>query len=183
MDTLRITGAVAGMILLVLLYPRIDNFGSAALYTATWVTFLHVCIGEYVFVRYLQARSHIHNVLDFLATIFITGGMLSFTSPALWCAFFSGLFALAVAKYALIERNCHSEHILRYTQEKIRWELPVVIGLAVLSVILDQLPTHAFPSHIMQILILFTSVGFAIWMILIRHIYQRVGRTHDKTKS
>lgn len=175
-STLQIAGAVGEGILLLSLYARIHNFGSAALYTATWVTFLHICIGEYVFVRHLHARSHIHNALDLLAAIFLTAAILSFPSPALWCAFFSALFAIAVAKYMLVERNTQIEAVLQYTREKIRWELPVVVGLALLAVILDQLPPQASQFHLLQILILFATVAFAIWMIAIRHIYRRVSK-------
>lgn len=174
---LRIASGIAAGVFLVLLYGRITDFGSASLYAATWVTYLHVCIGEYVLVRYLHARSPIQNALDLLAGVFLVAGTLSFTSPALWCAFFGGLFALAVTKYLLVARETSDPDVKRYAREKVRWETPAVVGLAVLAVVLDSLSTKSTAAPLLQIVILVATTAFAIWMIGIRHAYRHVARS------
>lgn len=171
-NILRLITAIAGMAILIALYPRIRNLGNAALYTATWVTFLHVCIGEYVFVKHLNARSYTHNLLDIIAAVFLFGAILSLPSPALWCSFFSAFFAIAIVKYMLIKRHTQLNPILSYTREKIRLELPVVIGMSILAVILGKISSDSTLVVIMQIMILLSTIGFAIWMINIRHIYR-----------
>jgi len=173
-DVLRVAAGVGGAVLLVVLWGQIEDFGSAAIYTATWITFLHVCVGEYVLVRYLDARSSLQNVLDLLAAIFLFAGVLSFTSPALWCAFFGGVFALAVTKYLIVERGAVDVDLKRYVREKIRWESPSVVILALVAVVLDQVSPRSSAAHLLQLGILIGTAAFAVWMIGVRHAYRRV---------
>ena len=176
LNVLRIAGGVGGVILLVLQHGRISGFGSAAIYAASWITFLHICIGEYVLVRYLDARSTVQDALDLLAAVFLVAGILSFTSPALWCAFFGGVFALAVTKYLLVARKTGDADVRRYAREKVVWETPAVVALAVLAVVIDKLPPRGTAAYLLQLIILCGTAGFAVWMIGIRHAYRRVVR-------
>lgn len=182
LNGLRMATGIAACVLMVSLYGRISDLGNASIYAASWVTFLHVCVGEYVLVRYLHARSHVQNVLDLLAAVFLVAGILSFASPSLWCAFFGGLFALAVTKYLLVVRSTRDPALKRYAREKVHWESPAVVGLALLAVVLDQLPPKGTAAHALQVGILCATAGFAIWMIAIRHAYRRIAR-HTETAT
>lgn len=173
-NSLRIMGALGTAILLVLAFNQIETFGNAAIYAATWVTFLHVCVGEFVFVRYLHANSCIQNVLDFIAGIFIVAGVLSISSAALWCAFFGAAFALAITKYMLVERGTAQPSLRRYAREKIRCESPAVGLLVAMALVLDKLPTPSVFARALQVAILVATTGFAIWMIGVRHVYGRL---------
>ena len=173
---LRMAGGMGGTILLILLHRQISGFGSAAIYSATWITFLHICIGEYVLIRYLHARSVVQTALDLLAAVFLLAGIVSFTSPSLWCAFFGGVFALAVTKYLLVARKTGDADVRRYAREKVVWETPAVVALAVLAVVIDKLPPRGTAAYLLQLIILCGTAGFAVWMIGIRHAYRRVVR-------
>lgn len=173
-NILRIIIGIGCAIMLILLYHRIDTLSSAAIYAATWVTFLHICIGEYVFVRYLHANSPIQNAIDLMATIFLLAGILAFASPALWCALFGGLFALAVTKYLILARDTEDPIVKKYAREKVLWESPSVLGMTILAIVLDQLPPHSTAARLLQIGILAITILFAIWMIIIRNAYRHV---------
>jgi hypothetical protein len=106
----------------------------------------------------------------------VLGAVLTFASAALWCAFFAGVFAIAVTKYLLVERSAQQEELARYAREKVRWESPAVVGFAILAVVLDQLPEGSTASVVVEIALLVASALFAVWMIGIRHIYRSVAR-------
>ena len=170
--------------LLVFMYPRIETFGDAAMYAASWVTFLHVCVGEFVLVRYLHARAGIQIGIDALAFVFLAAGCASFTSTALWCALFGAVLALAVIKYMLVEGSVDVTELRQYAREKVRWESPAVIGLTVIAVAVDRLPPRSAAERILEIGILCATTGFAVWMIGFRHAYRRVKqRMQASTKA
>jgi hypothetical protein len=172
----RVGVGVAAVVLLVALFPRVSGLGSGAVYVATWITLLHLCVGEYVLVRFLHARSRVQHALDLMAAVFVLGAVLSFPSTALWCAFLGGVFAIAVTKYLLVERSAQQEELARYAREKVRWESPAVVGFAILAVVLDQLPEGSTASVVVEIALLVASALFAVWMIGIRHIYRSLAR-------
>jgi len=174
---LRIGAGVFLAILLLTLYVRIETLGHAAIYAATWVTFIHLCIGEYVLVRYCHAQTGMQNSLDLLGFVFLVCGSLAFVSPALWCAFFGGLFALAVVKYMVVQRTTSEEFLKKYAREKALLESPAVIGLAILALVLDYLPPRSVSARIVELGILTITTAFAIWMIAIRHAYRKISGT------
>jgi len=121
---LRVPAAVVLAVILAFQYDRITGFGSALMYTASWIILLHVWIGEYVFIRTLHAVSRNQQLLDALAGLLLLGGLLSFRQSALWCAFLAGAFALAITKYLLVEQHINVPELKRYVREKILWESP-----------------------------------------------------------
>jgi len=171
---LRITASILILAVLALQFSRIDSFGSALIYAASWIIILHVFIGEYVFVRYLHALSRIQNLLDAFAGLLMLAGFLSFHKSALWCAFLAGAFALAIIKYFLVEQHIELPALKRYAREKILWESPAVCLFSVLAVVIDRLPEGSATVRIIELAILSAAALFAVWMIGIRHIYRRV---------
>ncbi len=170
----RILVGITVSMLLIVKGLHIDSIGASAMYIATWVTFLHLCIGEYVLIRYLHAQSTIQNYIDLLAGLFLIVGVFSITAPALWCAFFAALFSLAVTKYLVIERETTSSKLRKYACDKVRWETPAVIGLIICAVLLHQQPPHTTGAILIQLIILTATTLFAVWMIGIRHAYRRI---------
>lgn len=158
----------SGLVLLVVLHGRIADFGSAAIYAASWITFLHVCLGEFILVRYLDARSTVQNALDLLAAVFLAAGIVCFMSPALWCAFFGAVFAMAVTKYLLVGRDTDRAEVRRYVREKVFLETPAVVGLAALAVVIDRLPPRSAATYLLQLAILIATTAFAVWMVAVR---------------
>lgn len=183
LNILRFALAAGCAALLFILHGKIVDFGSAAVYAASWVTFLHLCVGEYVLVRYLHARSAIQNALDLFASAFLVAGILSFSSPELWCSFFGGLFAIAVIKYMLIIHRTRDPVLKKYAREKVQWEMPAVFGLVVLAVILDALPPASPASHLLQLGIFIATTAFAIWIIAIRHSYRQTIKRAKSSES
>jgi hypothetical protein len=158
-------------------FRRIDGFGPAVMYAASWIVFLHVLIGEYVFIRYLHAVSKVHQLLDAFAGLLLLCGILSFRQSALWCAFLAGAFALAITKYLLIEQHIQIPTLRRYTREKILWESPAVCLFSVLAVLIDRLREGGASVQLIELTILVAAALFAFWMIGIRHIYRRAAQS------
>ncbi len=186
---LRVPAAVVLAVILAFQYDRITGFGSALMYTASWIILLHVWIGEYVFIRTLHATSRNQQLLDALAGLLLLGGLLSFRQSALWCAFLAGAFALAITKYLLIEQHIGVPELKRYAREKILWESPSVCLFSVLAVVISRLPEGSASVRMIEMAILTASALFAVWMIGIRHIYRQAARATppssqpDKTKE
>lgn len=176
----RIPAALLLTGVLVLQWGRVDQMGAAVMYTASWVVLLHVLIGEYVFVRHLHAVSRNQQVLDGFAGLLLLGSLLSFTQPALWCAFLAGAFGLAIAKYLLIERHLDIPALRRYVREKLWLESPSVCLLSGLAVLMNELPTDSLFLRILELLILIAATLFAVWMIGIRHLYRTVAKVSHR---
>lgn len=153
---------------------RIQRFGDAAVYAATWIILLHVYIGEYVFIRYLHAISRNQQILDLFAALLLLGGVLSFSQSALWCAFLAGAFALAITKYLLIEQRLTRPELKQYVREKILWESPAVCLFSVLAVLISRLQGENPVIQLVETGLLTAAALFAVWMIGIRHVYRKV---------
>lgn len=170
---LRIPSAIVLAAVLGLQAGRINGFGPAVIYAASWIILLHVLIGEYVFIRYLHAVSRPQQILDAFAGLLLLGGLFSFHRAALWCAFLAGAFALAIVKYILVEQHIQNLPLRHYAREKILWESPAVCLFSVLAVLMDRLPAESTVVRLIEIGILAASALFAVWMIGVRHIYRR----------
>lgn len=173
---IRMPVAVILAAVLALQFDRVDGFGPAVIYTASWIILLHVFIGEYVFIRYLHAVSRNQQLLDLFAGLLLMCGILSFDQSALWCAFLAGAFALAITKYLLIEQHLTHSGLKRYTREKIWWESPAVCLFSVLAVLIDRAGAQKMMVQLVELVILIASALFAFWMIGVRHIYRKVAR-------
>lgn len=180
---IRIPAAVVPAAVLGFQFGRIDGFGAAVMYAASWIILLHVFIGEYVFIRCLHAVSRNQQLLDLFAGLLIFGGILTFRQSALWCAFLAGAFALAITKYLLIEQYLVTPVLKRYAQEKIRWESPAVCLFSVLAVLMDKIGEQNTLIQLIELSILIAAALFAFWMIGIRHVYRRVMRRSGETQS
>jgi hypothetical protein len=178
----RLAGGAAVAVLLALQAGRIERFGSALIYAANWIILLHVMVGEYVLVRYLHANSRCQRALDGLACILFFGGILSFTSASLWCAYMAGVFALAIIKYVLVEQQTEQPALRQYAREKIRWEAPSVLLFAALSVYMDMRAPREGALPVIELAILGASVSFALWMIAVRLLYHRVIRAAKENR-
>ena len=171
---LRIAGGAGCALLLIALAPRITATGHALLYVASWITFLHLCIGVFIFVRHLHAYQKAQQVLDLLAAAFLIGGLLSFTRPALWCSFFAALVALAVLKYTLLYPAQTDPVLKKYVRDKIMLEGPAAILLALAAAILAFGDLPAWLRLGIQAVILAGTTTFAVWMIFIRRCYRQL---------
>lgn len=171
---LLVAAGLGGAILLAVRFMTIHSFGGAVLYGTTWVIFLHLCVGVYVLGRHLRAQSQIQKKLDFLAFLFLLGLILSFSSPALWCAFSGAMVALSVAKYLVYEEEGSDAMLRQYAREKARWEAPMAVGLVVFSIVLANLPESHLISRLLQMSILLGATAFAVWMIAIKQVYRQV---------
>lgn len=176
-----VAGGALGVALL-LKAPGVDEFGVACLYVASWIILLHVGIGEYVFIRYLHALSRNQQALDALAFVLMLCALLSVENPALWCAFFAGVFSLAIVKYLLVESRTPIENLRRYAREKVRLETPSVLLFAALAVLFNHLPPGHFAARSAALAILAAAAGFAFWMIGVRHVYRRLARGPNRAE-
>ncbi len=176
---LRLKAGVLLLILLAALALEVSGTGGWLLYAATWAIVLHVLLGVYVFVMHLHALSRPQWALDGFAFLFLLGAVLSSGNTALWCAFFAGVFALAIVKYLLVAETESSEILQSYAREKIRLETPAVIGFALMAMAAGRLPSESMAVRIMQIAILSCSILFAVYMVGIRRIYREVARAKD----
>jgi hypothetical protein len=164
---LLLLGCLVGMA------PRIDCPSSALLYLSSWTIVLHVFLGAYVFIRYLKATTTLHHVLDLLAVLFMTLATLSIHSTPLWCGCFALVFAIAISKYLLCLKIDLPPTLHNYAREKVRLESPSVF-LFLASAYLATLPEGTIPALLIESLILAAALLFAIWMIGIRRVYQKV---------
>ncbi|MCC5847391.1 MAG: hypothetical protein JJU29_04780 [Verrucomicrobia bacterium] len=176
---LRLKAGIALLTLLAVLALEMSGLGAWLLYAATWAIVLHVLLGVYVFVMHLHALSRPQCALDGFAFLFLLGAVLSPRNPALWCAFFAGVFALAIVKYLLVAETESSELLRDYAREKIRLETPAVIGFALMAMAASRLSPESLTMRIMQVSILLCSILFAVYLIGIRRIYQQVTRAKD----
>lgn len=156
--------------------PRIDSLASALLYLATWAIVLHVFLGAYVFIRYLKATTPLHHTLDLLAVLFMILATLSVRSTPLWCVCFAVVFTIAISKYLLCLKTGLPPMLQDYAREKVRLESPSVFLFIACALLAGYLPEDAIPALLIESLILAASLLFAIYMIGIRRVYQKLAR-------
>jgi hypothetical protein len=179
--SLRVVAALVAVALLVYQTIQVEAAGAMIICAATWVVLLHILIGEYVFVRYLHAVSRIQKALDLLAFILLLAAIASVSATALWCAFMAGIFALATAKYLLVERSIDNPALRRYAKEKIVMESPSVLLFTLLALFINY-DREGVTVRAIEIVLLVLALLFAIWMIGIRHIYRRVASAAREDK-
>ncbi|MDA3873438.1 MAG: hypothetical protein PF795_05720 [Kiritimatiellae bacterium] len=153
--------------------PRIASPASALLYLASWTIVLHVFLGAYVFIRYLKATSTLHHILDLPAVLFMSLATLSVNSTPQWCGWFAAVFTIAISKYLLCLKTDLPPVLREYTREKIRLESPSVF-LFIVCALLARYLSDAVPPLLIEASILAASVLFAIYMIGIKRVYQKV---------
>ncbi|MFU8780828.1 MAG: hypothetical protein ACNA71_07355 [Kiritimatiellia bacterium] len=168
---LRIAGGAGCTLLLLWVAPRITSPGHALLYLASWVTFLHLSIGVFIFVRHLHAYQKAQQVLDLIAAACLIGGLLSFARPTLWCSFFAALVAVAVLKYTLLYPTQTNPVLKKYVRAKILLEGPAAILLALAAAIFAFGDLPVWVRLGIQAVILAGTTTFAVWMIFIRRSY------------
>lgn len=159
---------------LVLMALRIDSPASALLYLSTWTIVLHVFLGAYVFIRYLEATSPLHHGLDLLAALFMILAALSIRSTPLWCGWFAAVFTIAISKYLLCLKTDLSPALHDYALDKVRLESPSVFLFIACALMARYLPGDALPPLLIEASILAASILFAIYMIGIKQAYQKV---------
>lgn len=165
--------AAAGLFLILCLQSRMPDGASLRLYLATWVIVPHVFLGVWVFVRFLRATNPVHTFLDVAALIFLLQGALHIHAPAAWCAWFGGVFTVAILKYALTLRSGIPEDLKHYSRMKIRLESPAVGGFFLAAALFAALPSSSPALPILEGGILFASLAFAVYMIALRRAYHR----------
>ena len=172
-NSLRCLGAVACMAILLVRATRIATLGHALLYAASWVTFLHICCGVYVFVRHLRAYSHAQQMLDAVAAGLLAANVFFFTRPAIWSACLAAFTVVAITKYALLYPRAQDTSHRRYIRSKILLETPgaILLGLTAGILFLGDLPVWLALG--LQAALLATTTTFAIWMIFIRRAYRK----------
>lgn len=176
--------AVAGGILagvLVALAGRIDGFGPAVLYVASWVILPHVFLGVHVFVRHLRAVSPVQNLLDVIAFVLLFCAILSFRTTTLWAAWFAGVFAVAILKYVLTLRSDLPKALHAYAREKILLETPAVFLFALAALVVHRVPEAPLLARAIEVAMLVCAALFAFWMIVMRRVYHRVAHAGDET--
>ena len=171
-NILRILAGAACVILLMARAPHIEETGHTLLYAASWVTFIHISFGVYVFVRYLRAYSHAQQVLDAIAAGLLAACLFFFTHPALWSACLTAFTAIAIIKYALLYHGTKTKALRRYIRSKILLETPagILVGLTAGIFAFGDLPNWLKLG--LQAALLVGTTAFAAWMIFIRRAYQ-----------
>jgi hypothetical protein len=148
--------------------------GEAWILAASFSIVGHLLIGVWVFLHKLRAVSPWHRTADGFAFLFLFAAAASTANTPLWCAFFAGLFAVAILKY----RQCCEENLPEplkdYAREKIRLEAPAVVLFALAALVTARLPeTHPVYQGI-QIALFISAALFAVYLILIRQIYRKL---------
>ncbi len=172
-NSLRILAAVTCVIILIARAPRIEQLGHTLLYAASWITFLHICFGVYVFVRYLHAYSRAQSVLDAIAAGLLATCLFFFPYPIIWSTCLAAFTLVAVIKYALLYNNTKAPTLRQYIRSKILFETPaaILVGLTASIFAFGDLP-HWLKLGL-QAALLAGTTAFAIWMIFIRRAYQK----------
>ena len=172
-NSLRMLAGVACVIILIARAPAIETLGNTLLYAASWITFIHICFGVYVFARYLKAYSHEQHVLDAIAAALLAGCLFFFTHPTLWSACLAAFTGIAVIKYALLLPRKNNATLRRYIRDKILLETPgaILVGLTAGIFAFGDLPNWLKLG--LQTALLAGTATFAAWMIFIRRAYQK----------
>ena len=171
---LRLPMAIGLLALMGVLGRRVPGLGPAIIYLSGWVIVPHVFLGVWVFVRHLKATTPAHTVLDTLAFCFLCFGVLSFRSTAAWCAWFGAVFTLAIVKYVMVTQTDIAPELKRYAREKILLESPAVLLFFLAAFTTFRLPEDAAMHRVLELAILLSSAGFAVYMIFVRRAYHKV---------
>ena len=172
-NVLRMLAAIACIMILLGRAPHIETLGHTLLYAASWITFLHICFGVYVFVRYLHAYSHAQQVLDTIAAGLLGACLFFFTRPTLWSAALAAFTGVAVIKYVLLYTKTSEPSLRHYIRDKLLLETPaaILVGLTASIFAFGDLPSWLTLG--LQAALFAGTTAFAIWMIFIRHAYQK----------
>ena len=172
-NSLRLLAALACIIILVARAPYIEKLGHTLLYAASWITFIHICFGVYVFTRFLRAYSHTQQVLDVIAASLLTVCLFFFTRPAIWAACLAAFTAIAIIKYIFLYTRRKDAILRRYIRSKILLETPaaILVGLAAGIFAFGDLPNWLTLG--LQTTLLAGTSLFAAWMIFIRRAYHK----------
>lgn len=150
---------------------RVEDAESLLLTLSAWVIVPHVLLGLWVFVRHLNATGPVHSALDILAFVFLCLGVVAVGSTAAWCVGFGLVFTVAILKYVLVARSGLPDRLQRYVRDKIRLESPAVGLFFLAAVAASFLPGDTMARSVIAALVLLSSLGFAVFMILIRRAY------------
>lgn len=170
----RFPAAVVLALVLCIMATRIDSSASVLLYLSSWTIVLHVFLGAIVFIRYLKATSPLHHILDLLAVLFMTLATLSIDATPLWCGWFAAVFTIAISKYLLCLKTDLSPVLDDYVREKIRLESPSVFLFITCALLAQYLPEGRWPPYLIEASILAASLLFALYMIGIKRVYQKI---------
>ena len=170
---LRILAALACVIILIARAPYIENLGHTLLYAASWITFIHIGFGVYVFARYLHAYEKSQQVLDAMAAGLLATCLFFFIHPAIWSACLATFITIAVIKYILLYSKRKDAILRRYIRSKILLEAPgaILVGLTAGIFAFGDLPNWLILG--LQTALLAGTTAFAAWMIFIRRAYQK----------
>lgn len=168
---LRLTAGLLLLLWLIVRAFRSSSPGEAWILAASFTILAHLLIGVWVFLHKLRATSAWHRSADAFAFLFLSGAVASTANTPLWCAFFSGLFAVAILKYHLCAEAGLSDDLTAYTREKIRLEAPAVVVFVLAALVTARLPeTHPLRLRV-EALLFFSAILFAFYLIALRRIY------------
>ncbi len=147
--------------------------GEAWILAASFAIVGHLLIGVWVFLHKLKAVSPWHKTADAFAFLFLFAAAASTGNTPLWCAFFAGLFAVAILKYHQCLHADLPEPLKAYCREKIRLEAPAVAAFVLAALVSAHLPeTHSLQIKL-EATLFFSAALFAVYLILIRRIYRQ----------
>lgn len=160
------------LVVLLLSTNKITDTGVLLVYISTWVLILHIWLGAYYMVKYLeQENTLVNNVLDLVPLICMSIGVLFFNRLEIWGAAFAVLFAFAIIKYKIINLSAKNKLIKEYTSKKIRNEIvsvPLLIFLAILAYVFNG---NTIIIKFLQIMTLFSQFFFVIWLAYVKKVY------------
>ncbi|AKJ63432.1 hypothetical protein [Kiritimatiella glycovorans] len=172
----RGAGVALAAALMIPAWAEVDRAGTLALYAATWILLAHLVLGVYVLLRFLDAKDDTHNAMDAMGAVFLYGAVLSVGNTSLWCAFWGGVFAIAVMKYLILLKHWPNTELRDYIREKLRIEAPAVPLAAVFAVVSERIPADDPVRLALEVFLLAAAIGTAVWMIAIRRLYGKAVR-------
>lgn len=169
---LRLTAGLVLLLWLGIKSLRSPAPGEAWILAASFAIVGHLLIGVWVFLHKLRAVTPWHKTADAFAFLFLFAAVASTGSTPLWCAFFAGLFAVAILKYHQCMNSDLPEPLNAYCREKIRLEAPAVAAFVLAALVTGRLP-DAHPLHIrLEAALFFSAALFAVYLVLLRKIYR-----------
>lgn len=171
---LRLTAGLVLLVWLGIISLRNPAPGEAWLLAASFAIVGHLLIGVWVFLHKLKAVTPWHKTADAFAFLFLFAAVASTNNTPLWCAFFAGLFAVAILKYHQCLHADLPEPLKAYCREKIRLEAPAVALFVLAGLISERLPPAQARALFIEAALFAGAALFAVYLILIRRIYQRI---------
>ena len=169
---LRLTAGLLLLLWLTVQAFRSPTPGEAWILAASFAIVGHLLIGVWVFLHKLHATGSWHRTADAFAFLFLFGAVASTANTPLWCAFFAGLFAVAILKYQHCAEAGLSDDLTAYAREKIRLEAPAVVLFVLAALVTARLP-EAHPLLLrIEAALFFSAALFAFYLILLRRIYR-----------